>query len=102
MRIKFQPNRNRKISAEKLNLPPHQPEGFQFMIIWQNAAKNKAIRYGKLLICILCFGLTQNSNNLSAQNILTLKDALTIGLEHNFDIKISKNEVVLSKERNTS
>ncbi len=101
MRIKFQPNRNRKISAEKLNLPAHQPEGFQFMIIWQNAAKNKAIRYGKLLVCILCFGLTQNSINLSAQNILTLKEALTIGLENNFDIKIAKNEVVLSKESNT-
>lgn len=46
---------------------------------------------------IICF----LGNNLFAQNILSLKEALKIGLENNFEIRIAKNDAVFAKESNT-
>jgi len=41
------------------------------------------------------------TNSLYAQNILSLKEALKIGLENNFEIRIAKNDAVFAKESNT-
>jgi outer membrane protein len=45
---------------------------------------------------IFCFSV-----NAFSQDVLTLKEALRIGLENNFDIKIAKNDALLAKESNT-
>ena len=49
-------------------------------------------------LCIFFLGLSSIS---VAQTVLTLKDALQIGLENNFDIRIAKNDAEFSKTANT-
>jgi len=49
-----------------------------------------------LLPLVFCLSIVSK-----AQEVLSLKDAIKIGLENNFDIKIARNDAYLSKESNT-
>lgn len=54
------------------------------------------LRISKIIILII--GIT---SSISAQSTLTLQEALRIGLENNFDIRIAKNDAEFAKAANT-
>lgn len=61
--------------------------------------KHKAVNFSRFLlvsIFFICYGFI-----VEAQPILTLKEALRIGLENNFDIRIAKNDAEFAKAANT-
>ncbi len=62
-------------------------------------SKHGAVNFSRFLlvsIFFICYGFL-----VEAQPILTLKDALQIGLENNFDIRIAKNDAEFAKAANT-
>ena len=61
--------------------------------------KHEAVNFSRFLlvsIFFICYGFL-----VEAQPILTLKEALQIGLENNFDIRIAKNDSEFAKAANT-
>ncbi len=62
-------------------------------------SKHESVNFSRFLlvsIFFICYGFL-----VEAQPILTLKDALQIGLENNFDIRIAKNDAEFAKAANT-
>ncbi len=62
-------------------------------------SKHEAVNFSRFLlvsIFFICYGFI-----VEAQPILTLQDALRIGLENNFDIRIAKNDAEFAKAANT-
>ena len=55
----------------------------------------------RLLLLMMVLSLFCNSKVFS-QELLKLEDAISIGLKNNYDIQLSKNEALISKENNTS
>jgi outer membrane protein len=53
------------------------------------------------LFLFCAIGLFFNSN-LFSQDLLKLEDAISIALKNNYDIQLSKNELLISKENNTA
>jgi len=58
--------------------------------------KNKMKR-----VAAICFLMLCSSTILSAQGLLTVKDAVQIALENNFEIKLSQNDLRIDKENTT-
>ena len=51
-------------------------------------------------IILLCFLMMRLSMEVHGQELLTVQDAVAIALENNFDIKLSKNDLLAAKENN--
>lgn len=57
----------------------------------------------KILICIFLFVSSWLINsNLFAEQVLTPEEAVSIGLKNNFDIQISRNDLLVNKTNNTA
>jgi len=52
-------------------------------------------------VAAICFLMLCSSTILSAQGLLTVKDAVQIALENNFEIKLSQNDLRIDKENTT-